>query len=326
MEFRYVFGPVASRRLGRSLGVDLLGEKICTLDCLYCEVGATRRCTLERAPYVPAVDILAELETWKSASHPPLDIVTLGGSGEPCLNSELGAVLTGCRELFPGIALGVLTNSTLLYDPGVREELCLADVVLPSMDTLVPAEFQRLNRPHAHISQAGELERMARSLLEFRRMFQGRVFLEILLCHGINDSAENLERMQEYVRELQPQRVDVTTMSRPGAHPEAGAVSTEVLAQWQRAMDAQLDVPAMEATRPSQVGDMDAAERPAEELVHEIVASLKRRGQTPSQLSTALGVPARAVDKVLAHLLEQGLVGKEGGAGEETGGEEFYKA
>ncbi len=164
MEFRTIFGPVLSSRLGRSLGLDLLGKKICTHDCLYCEVGPTTTHTLRRAPYVPARTLLTELALWKEHADSSPDHITLGGSGEPCLNSDLPEIISGVKNLFPHTPVAVLTNSALIGHPDVRTALLQADVILPSMDTLDPQAFLRLNRPHKGI----ELSRMAQDLLDFR--------------------------------------------------------------------------------------------------------------------------------------------------------------
>ncbi|MBU1248186.1 MAG: radical SAM protein, partial [Proteobacteria bacterium] len=172
MAYQYVFGPVLSGRLGLSLGLDLLGCRACSMDCVYCEVGATEILTLTRKVYAPAKDILAELEDWASQGL-ETEYVTLGGSGEPCLNTEMAAVIDGVRRILPGKKIAVLTNSTLLTDPQVRRELAGADVVLPSMDTLVESEFRRINRTHRNISALD----IAKAMLIFRREYAGLIHL-----------------------------------------------------------------------------------------------------------------------------------------------------
>ena len=212
MAYKYVFGPVLSGRLGRSLGLDLLGGRICSMDCIYCEVGATRELTTERRVCVPAVAILEELAAWKAEGHATPEAVTLGGLGEPCLNAAMGDVIAGARALFPGTDIAVLTNGTLMADPAVRAELALADAVLPSLDSLVESEFRAVNRPADGITAQG----VAEGLLTFRREFAGKIFLEILLVEGVNDSDENLDRLTEFCKRLRPDRVDVVTTTRPG--------------------------------------------------------------------------------------------------------------
>ena len=304
MGYRYVFGPVSSGRLGLSLGLDLLGEAVCTLDCLYCEVGRTTRLTARREPYVPARDILDELARWAATATRKPDHVTLGGMGEPCLNSEMGAVIQGARELLPGVPVAVLTNATMFTDPEVRAELALADVVLPSMDSLVPEEFQALNRPHHSL----DLAAVARALLDFRTRFQGRMYLEVLLVRGLNDSDENLSLLTEFCRSLRPHRVDVVTMTRPGASHRAAPVDEETLARWRAALSAQAADTAPQGPRRAGA-DISTADAAAPGALREtIMASVSRRPQTAAQLAHALGVPEKETRAALGELTRTGHV------------------
>ena len=293
-----------------SLGLDLLGARICSFDCLYCEAGATETLTVRRKPYVPAGRILEELTVWKAAGHPAPDVVTLGGMGEPCLNTAFGDVIAGTRELFPGIPVAVLTNSSLLSDPEVRAALDLADIVLPSMDTLVDTEYQRLNRPHRDVG----LDAVRRGLLDFRAGFDGMIFLEILLLAGINDTGENLELLREFCGELAPTRIDVVTMSRPGAHPGAMAVSREALLRFREALGASAAPP---SALPDGHGPAACVARVTRDgatpdaLAARIAASVARRPQTVEGLATALGVDAARVRQALALLERTGAVRRE---------------
>lgn len=299
---RYVFGPVGSGRLGLSLGLDGLGARICTFDCLYCEAGATEALTTARKPYVPADRLLAELAAWKAADHADPEAVTLGGLGEPCLNTECGAILHGAKALFPNVPTAVLTNSSLLPDPEVRKSLLAADIVLPSMDTLVEAEFARLNRPHPDMRLAA----IRQGLLDFRAGYNGRIFLEILLVAGVNDTEENLALLRDYCRELAPDRVDVTTMSRPGAYPGATAVSAAVRERFREALGAVVPLSA-----PKGHGPTSLWAREAESLDVVIAASIQRRPQTAAALARALGIAQHRVEMVLANLERRGLVRRE---------------
>ncbi|GAB7078677.1 radical SAM protein [Megalodesulfovibrio paquesii] len=300
----HVFGPVRSGRLGRSLGVDLLGEKICSFDCLYCEVKPTTRLTLERREWIPTRQLLDELRAWRDAGHALPDVITLGGSGEPTLHSGLGDIIAGCRQLFPGLPVAVLTNSSLLHLPEVRRELGTADMVLPSMDTLIDAEYRRLNRPHHQV----DLQRMAEGLLAFRREYSGRIYLEILLSRGVNDSAANLAALKEYVQQLQPDRVDVVTLSRPGAYPEAQAVDRNTLARWREVLGGEPAAAASPAPRTVPPPEPAAASCSRSALTQAVLASLARRPQTAAQLAEALQVPAAALQAVLEKLQQSGHI------------------
>lgn len=300
MAFRFVFGPVRSGRLGLSLGLDLLGDAICSFDCVYCEVGPTRVLTTERAAYVPARDILNELTRWRDAAGGPAglpEVVTLGGSGEPCLNSEIGEIIAGVRRILPGIPVAVLTNSAHLADPGVRRDLAGADVVLPSLDTLVPREMHRLNRCAAGLDPQVLMD----GLLAFRAEFAGRIWLEVLLAQGYNDSTGNLEALRDFIPRLRPDRVDVVTLTRPGTLPGVRPVDPEVLEAWRTALGA--------ATGAERAGNQDRQAVPgpdAPDAAERILASARRRPQTAEQLASALRLPLGRVHEVLGGLVDSG--------------------
>lgn len=308
MAYRYIFGPVMSSRLGRSLGLDLLGGRVCSMDCVYCEVGATRTLTLERKPYVPAADILEELAAWKSEELGAPDMVTLGGLGEPCLNSEMANVILGAKRLFPQTSIAVLTNSTLMTDPEVRAELALADVVLPSLDSLVDSEFASVNRPCSGVSP----EQVAEGLLQFRKEFSGKIFLEILLVDGVNDSEENLDRLTVFCKRLGPDRVDVVTTNRPGTVRGTSPVDGALLSRWR----ARLEIGKFQTCSS---GKEVVTAMSSERLTALVEASLSRRPQTVSQLAGALNADPEKVRETVEALQEQGDV-----ISREDRGETFY--
>jgi len=342
--FRYVFGPVLSGRLGRSLGLDLLGERVCSMNCVYCESGPLQHLTLARAPYVPAVDLLAELERWEAARQavgdPLPDVVTLGGLGEPTLNSELPQVIAGVRGLLPGVPVAVLTNSSLMTDPQVRAELAQADMILPSLDALAPVEFAAVNRAHPGLDPNA----IADGILAFRtettalptgsRSRRTNLFLEVLLVAGVNDSQRNLELLAAFCNRLQADRVDVTTLSRPGTEPTARAVDQETLTRWRTRLgqsgcplagqgaaglcpqDAGPTLALRKKSRHEQNGDL----RP-EELRARLLASLARRPQTGVQLSEALLADQGAVTTALAQLLAAGRI-----SARQQHGQEYFQA
>jgi wyosine [tRNA(Phe)-imidazoG37] synthetase (radical SAM superfamily) len=299
MRFDYVFGPVRSSRLGRSLGLDLLGEKICPMDCLYCEVGRTRIKTLERKPYVPARAVLAELSEWLELGLDRPDHITLGGQGEPTLNSELSLVVAGARALAPSIPLAVLTNSILLGDPDVAEALNRCSVILPSLDSLVEREFRTLNRPLEQVTA----RKVAEDMLSWRQGYNGKVFLEILLVRGINDSKENLALLTEFSRALQPDRVDVVTMSRPGSSALSRAVDGQTLERWRKAFHAARPEHPAIPSPPLRPTPLD--QRTVSDLVE---SSLRRRPQTLRQLAHALGLEPTQVSRSLETLIQRNAI------------------
>lgn len=307
MQFKTLYGPVRSGRLGLSLGVDLLGKRICSLDCIYCEVGPTRVHTLERRAYMPARTILEELRSWKSQGLPRPEFITLGGLGEPCLNVEMEEIIAGSRTIFPEIPIAVLTNSTLLHDPAVRRELGATQVVLPSLDTLVPSEFVKINKPCSGVI----LDNITSGLLEFRERYAGRIFLEILLTRGINDSEENLARLREFIPRLKPDRVDVVTMTRPGASPLAEAVDEQTLTAWRTALRGATKEEGSQqpASSQSQGLAQGIAQGLATDAQRDLVLnSLRRRPQTIDQVREALSLDSAQTRALFADLAAQGAI------------------
>ncbi|MDR3639889.1 MAG: radical SAM protein [Humidesulfovibrio sp.] len=328
----YVFGPVLSGRLGRSLGLDLLGERICSMNCVYCESGQLEHLTLDRASYVSTQVLLAELRAWEAdrarRGDPLPDVVTLGGRGEPTLNSDMPEIIRGARTILPGVPVAVLTNASLMTDPAVRAELAQADMVLPNMDSLVPEEFARVNRGHPSLDPTS----VAEGILAFRRASRAKIFLEVLLVAGVNDSTRNLELLANYCARLRPDRVDVVTLSRPGAEIWARPVDKDVLALWRARLgplaastsgagpEAGADNPAGLAgrgeKRQEQSGGMTR-----DEVRASILASLSRRPQTAAQLASALFASADDVELALSELLTQGLAEKVRQDGGQTDGQ-----
>jgi wyosine [tRNA(Phe)-imidazoG37] synthetase (radical SAM superfamily) len=222
---RHVYGPVPSRRLGRSLGIDLIPYKTCSYDCVYCQLGRTTSKTIERKEYWPVDGILSELERCLD-SRPPPDYVTLSGSGEPTLYSKLAALIDGIRSLTDR-PVAVLTNGSLLWDRDVQESLLGADLVIPSLDAGDEAAFQRVNRPHPGIS----FERMVRGIQEFRRLFGKPMWLEVLLLRGLTATIPEVEKIAHLVERIGPHRVQLNTATRPPSEDFAIPASLEELKQ-----------------------------------------------------------------------------------------------
>lgn len=339
--YRYVFGPVMSGRLGRSLGLDLLGARVCSMNCVYCESGPLEQLTLARRAYVPARELLAELERWEAARQAAgealPEVVTLGGLGEPTLNSDLPAIIDGVRRILPGVPVAVLTNASLMTDPQVRAELAKADMLLPSLDALAPEEFALVNRAHPGLDPKA----IADGIMAFRRDSQARhtkLFLEVLLVAGVNDSGRNLELLAAFCNRLQPDRVDVVTLSRPGTEALARAVDPATLARWRERLAGQADLAAQTGERGNareraggtagsrlaqsgKNGHKQSGGLQPEEIRARLLASLARRPQTGAQLAEALLADQDVVSAVLAELLGAGRI-----AVRQQDGQDYYQA
>lgn len=219
---QHVFGPVPSRRLGRSLGVDVIPRKLCTLDCIYCELGRTDKRALRRKDYVPPSEILSEIR--KAVRGGGIDTITFSGSGEPTLNSELGTMIHDVKS-WSKIPIAVITNGTLLFLPEVRRDLFEADVVLPSLNAATPRVFERVNRPHPNLN----LERIIEGLRQFRAEYRGRLWLEVFLVEGINDSPEDINLLKSVIEKIRPDKIQLNTVVRPPAESFAQRVSPDQL-------------------------------------------------------------------------------------------------
>ncbi len=208
----YTYGPVPSRRLGRSLGVSLIPPKTCSYSCVYCQLGRTNRLRVARESFFPREEVLAEIAA--RMAEEDLDYLSFVGDGEPTLSSDLGWLIRACKREFDR-PVAVITNGSLLDRPEVRGELLAADVVLPSLDAGSEAVFRAINRPHGGISFTA----MVRGLDQFRREYAGRLWLEVMLVDGLNDTEEALRDIAALVKRVAPDRVYITTPTRPPAEP-----------------------------------------------------------------------------------------------------------
>ncbi len=209
----YVFGPVPSRRLGQSLGIDTIPLKTCNWNCVYCQLGRSVPLTNERREYFPRQDILDEVEIALS-SHKAgeIDWLTFVGSGEPTLHSGIGWLIRQVKAL-TDLPVAVITNGALLYLPEVREELAPVDAVLPTLDAGNPRLYRKINRPHPGITY----ERLVDGLIAFRKEYQGMLWVEVMLVRGLNDTQEALHEIAAVLERVQPDEVHINLPTRPPA-------------------------------------------------------------------------------------------------------------
>jgi len=212
----YVFGPVPSRRLGFSLGIDPLPFKTCNWNCIYCQLGRTSPLTLERGEYVSRQDLIAEVSQVLTASPPgEIDWVTFVGSGEPTLHSGLGWMIRQVKAL-TDIPVAVITNGSLLYLPEVRDELSAADAILPTLDSGNSNLYKQINRAAPRFS----LDRLVEGIDLFRRMYSGKIWIEVMLIKGMNDTSEALHEIAHLMKRLKPDGIHITLPIRPPAEVE----------------------------------------------------------------------------------------------------------
>lgn len=223
METKYIYGPVPSRRLRFSLGIDLIPFKNCSFDCIYCQLGKTTNKTIKRKEYLPTEEILKGVEEILK-NNDRIDYLTFSGSGEPTLHSRIGYLITELKKITE-IPVAVLTNSSLLFMPDVQEELSNADVVLPTLCGTTQEIFNKINRPIPDLN----IEKVIRGLIDFRQLYKGRIWLEIMLIKGLNDEQLDLDRLKMVVEEIAPDRIHLNTVVRPPSEKYALPLSIEEL-------------------------------------------------------------------------------------------------
>jgi wyosine [tRNA(Phe)-imidazoG37] synthetase (radical SAM superfamily) len=224
-KYKYLFGPVPSRRLGLSLGVDIVPLKTCTQNCIYCQLGINAEQTLKRAEYVPIQDVLAELQL-RITEGLDADYITLSGSGEPTLHSQIGTLINDIKAIID-IPVAVITNGTLFTDPAVRSDCARADVVLPSLDAGDEETFRKINCPHTDIN----FSRFVDGLCKFRNQFTRQIWLEIFLVEGINTESEQIEKIKLLVAKIRPDKIQLNTAVRPPAKISVRPLNSKKLAQ-----------------------------------------------------------------------------------------------
>ncbi|MGC9314053.1 MAG: radical SAM protein [bacterium] len=220
---RFTYGPVPSRRLGRSLGIDLVASKSCTVNCIYCQIGSREPSPPVRVSFFPPEDIEADIRSAVESAD-EIDWLTFSGSGEPTLSSDLGRIVRFSKSL-DAAPVCVLTNGTLLWMPEVRQEISDADLVVPNLDAATPELFEKVVRPHSSIT----FEKYYDGLKTFSTEFEGDLHLEIVVLKGINDSEEHFRQLAELVEDIAPSGVWIGTVKRPPAESYVQAVSDETL-------------------------------------------------------------------------------------------------
>lgn len=224
---KYIYGPVKSRRLGLSLGITLTPYKICSFNCVYCQLGKTEVQTRERKEYVTPEEVVSELRLWLQNNEQEaekLDYITFSGSGEPTLNIKIGELIAEIKKI-TSIPLAVITNTSLLSDPSVRQELLGVDLIVPSLDAITPQSFQAIDRPQDKIG----IEDIINGLINLRKEFQGKVWLEVMLVKGINDDLGHIRKLKEVVDKINPDKIQLNSPVRSTAESDIFSVDKKRL-------------------------------------------------------------------------------------------------
>lgn len=208
-DMKYIYGAVKSRRLGLSLGLSLTPYKVCDFDCIYCQLGKTEHPTMERKEHISITGILDELRLWirnNTGAAPALNYITISGSGEPTLNIKIGQLIEEVKKI-TAIPVAVITNASLLGDKDVRAQLLGADLIVPSLDSVIPEIFEKIDRPHPDVN----IEEIINGLIALRKEFRGKIWLEVMVVKGVNDKLPQVKKLKSVVDKINPDKIQLNS-------------------------------------------------------------------------------------------------------------------
>ncbi|MBS3741056.1 MAG: radical SAM protein [Candidatus Cloacimonetes bacterium] len=288
MNYKHLFGPVPSRRIGVSLGIDLVPYKTCTYDCVYCECGKTTNLTIKRKEYVPTNEILQELEDFLK-KEPELDYITFSGSGEPTLHIGIGRIVDFLKTKYAQYKIALLTNGALLYDKNVQNAIMDVDLIMPSFDAYSSGIITEINQP----ANEFDAEQYRKGFKEFFDRYEGNVNVEVFIVKGINDNKEEIKKIDDFLSTINIDMIQLNTMDRPGTENWVESVSREELNMIKRYFTHNnVEVIAKFTSRKkSKAYDSDIKSR--------ILETISRRPCTAQDLATALGLHINKINKYL---------------------------
>ncbi|MFP4249077.1 MAG: radical SAM protein [Armatimonadota bacterium] len=301
-EYQHLYGPVPSRRLGRSLGVDMVPMKTCCYDCVYCQLGPTTTHTSKRRAYVDVDEVMRELEVWQEAGG-EADYLTFAGCGEPTLNIDVGDAMARAREM-SGIPVCLLTNGALLWRKGARDAAMQADLIMPSLDAATEEMFQRINQPVKGLLIEQVIDGLKETVLEFH----GDVWLEVMLVAGLNDTDDELAALGDAIGEIRPEQVQINTVVRPAPDREVQRVDNATLLRARVILGPN-------ATVISSAWEHNVPEG-AEHSEQEVLALVSYRPCTVEDVSHGLGMHPNEAIKYLQHLVSEGKLKRDDRDGE----------
>ena len=224
MRYKYIVGPIMSRRLGVSLGIDPIPSKTCSFDCLYCEIKKTTDKTIERKEYIAASDILGELKHYLENTNKKLDYITFSGSGEPTLNSKMGYLIKEIKKMTK-TKVAVITNSSIIDQKSVRDDLLEADLIVPSLDAVTEKTFKKIDLPHKSI----KIENIIQGLIDLRKEYSGQIWLEVLVLKDYNDTESEFNKLNKVIKQINPDKVQINSLDRAPAYSVAKKAEQDVL-------------------------------------------------------------------------------------------------
>lgn len=301
----YIYGPVPSRRLGRSLGIDVVPAKVCTLDCVYCQIGRTTEKSTVRRPFFDVQEVLDEL-AGKLAGGVEADYITIGGSGEPTLNSQIGLLIDGIRAITK-IPVAIITNGTLLYRADVRADCAKADLVVPSLDAADAEAFEAVNRPASDIS----IEKLVSGLAQFREEFSGQIWLEVFLIEGMNTTPDQIAALKRHIDRIRPDRIQLNSAVRPAAEPGIEAIERQRMDEIARRIGGNCEVVG--------AAPQARADRHVQRTSADVLSMLKRRPCRLEDICAGIGISRNEAVKHITLLLNEKAI-----TSERQGGVTYY--
>ncbi len=294
---KHLYGPVPSRRLGLSLGVDLVPFKTCTLDCIYCQLGKTTTKTIERKEYVPVSEILNELQEVLDAGL-QADYITLGGSGEPTLHSGIGRLISGIKKI-TSIPVAVLTNGTLFCLPEVRKDCAGADVILPSLDAGDQQTYEAINRPVERLT----FNMLVEGLCALKRDYPGQIWLEVFCVDQLNTDDAQIAKISEAIKKIRPDKVHLNTAVRPTAEKNVEKVAPDKLEEIAHRLSPDCEV----------IADFISGHcrKTVSDVPQALLSMLKRRPCSLNDVCSVIGLDAADALVYLDELKDQGIIWSE---------------
>ncbi|HYA43637.1 MAG TPA: radical SAM protein [Syntrophobacteraceae bacterium] len=294
-----IFGPIPSRRYGKSLGIDVIPPKTCSFDCIYCESGPTTHLSVKRENFVDPKEVLEELSAFLRLHPNATDVLTFSSAGEPTLYEGLGELIAAIRKAYPTLPLIVLTNGSLLWQPEVRRCLLGADRVVPSLDAVTSAVFHNINRPHPSL----ELEQIIEGIRAFRKDYKAQLHIEVALVSGVNDNQADLSTLARVIESIGPDKIELNTVARPPACAGTRGLSDARMA-WAASFFSSLNTQIVGVFESHECG---CGQEP---IGLRIVETVQRRPCTVAELAASLGVPETKVERESQKLHEQGKLRK----------------
>jgi len=288
-----IFGPVPSRRLGLSLGIDLVPFKTCTYDCIYCQVGRTTNKTVECKEFFPVEDILSQLR--KRVSSDSFDVITFSGSGEPTLYNKLDELVYEIKKI-TDTKIALLTNGSLLWRDEVRKKVLGVDIILPTITSIFEKTYKLIHRPHPGLS----IKKVIDGLIRLRSEYKGKIFLELFVLKGINDNEDELNPLKEVIDKINPEKIQINTAVRPPSERVVTAVDREGLEKIRKLLGSKAEIIAH--TYKSAFKEVKG------DITHAILEMIKRRPVRDKDISDALGIDISVVHSIIKGLLIKGMI------------------